>query len=437
MQLSFRDCRHGVKRRRFELSLVLLGRAIDEGSGVLLSQSIAASSGEVELVVRQMLADGLIAEVRVEDMMLTWRGFAVKPRNGSWKRLRRHFEEVLAAGNEEHADYLIRWSFWVLQHPTERAEVVVVLGGKKGVGKGMWAARVMSHLFGANAIHVSDRKHLAGNFNAHLLQCCMLFGDECFWPGDRDKDGPLKRMITEPTLLIEPKGVDAFQMKNRLSMIIAGNEDWLVPASSDERRYAVFEVSDKYQRDTAYFNPLLAELDGGGLAAFLHDALAADLGDWHPRDNIPQTDALSAQQQVSAMPEVQWLGALLDEGMLPFSVRDGGVEKRLVHPKHPDWARTQMLFVHATSRPGMSRWTGPQFYRFLDDHGIGFKKRLSEGAYRQFPPLPAMRKAWRAKHPWWPEFHEPDMDWAMPVDETQHRDIPAGDWSHRQDETPF
>ena len=73
MQLSFRDCRHGVKRRRFELSLVLLGRAIDEGSGVLLSQSIAASSGEVELVVRQMLADGLIAEVRVEDMMLTWR----------------------------------------------------------------------------------------------------------------------------------------------------------------------------------------------------------------------------------------------------------------------------------------------------------------------------------------------------------------------------
>lgn len=84
-----------------------------------------------------------------------------------------------------------------------------------------------------------------------------------------------------------------------------------------------------------------------------------------------------------------------------------------------------MLFVHATARPGMSRWTEPQFWSFLDAHGIGWKTRLSEGAYREFPPLPAMRKAWREKHPWWPEFNEPEQDWAMPVDEVKHRDRPS------------
>jgi len=60
MQLSFRDCRHGVKKRRFDLALVLLACAIDEGNGVLLP----ADSDEVDLVVKDMLADGLIEEVQ-------------------------------------------------------------------------------------------------------------------------------------------------------------------------------------------------------------------------------------------------------------------------------------------------------------------------------------------------------------------------------------
>jgi len=62
MQLSFRDCRHGVKRRRFHLALVLLAHAINDGNGVLLP----ADRREVELVVKDMLADGLVEEIRVD-----------------------------------------------------------------------------------------------------------------------------------------------------------------------------------------------------------------------------------------------------------------------------------------------------------------------------------------------------------------------------------
>jgi len=69
MLLSFRDCRHGVKKRRFDLALVLLARAIDHGGGMLLP----ASSNEVELVVRDMLAEGLIEEVR-HGLRVTQRG---------------------------------------------------------------------------------------------------------------------------------------------------------------------------------------------------------------------------------------------------------------------------------------------------------------------------------------------------------------------------
>ena len=73
MQLSFRDCRHGVKRQRFDLALILLGRAVDNGNGVLLLPSVRDDGGEVALVIGELLADGLVEETRVDDTMQVWR----------------------------------------------------------------------------------------------------------------------------------------------------------------------------------------------------------------------------------------------------------------------------------------------------------------------------------------------------------------------------
>ena len=53
-----------------------------------------------------------------------------------------------------------------------------------------------------------NAKHLVGHFNAHLQHCSVLFADEAFFAGDRSHESVLKGLITEETLLIEPKGVD-------------------------------------------------------------------------------------------------------------------------------------------------------------------------------------------------------------------------------------
>lgn len=41
-----------------------------------------------------------------------------------------------------------------------------------------------------------------------------MFADETLWAGDKRSVGALKRLITEPTLTIERKGIDAVQEKN-------------------------------------------------------------------------------------------------------------------------------------------------------------------------------------------------------------------------------
>jgi hypothetical protein len=47
----------------------------------------------------------------------------------------------------------------------------------------------------------------------------------------------VERNDIEKVLMIEPKGVNAFQWPNRLGIYMAANAKWVVAASHDERRF--------------------------------------------------------------------------------------------------------------------------------------------------------------------------------------------------------
>lgn len=356
----------------------------------------------------------------VDGKLNLWRGYGAEPDFADWSLLHHHIVDVVCAGNQDHAEYLLRWIAWTLQHPTEPSEVVIVLRGRKGTGKGV-LGRVLAELFGSHGMQISDRKHLVGSFNAHLLQVCLLFSDEAFWPGDKSAEGPLKRMITEPTLFVEPKGLDAFEVKNRLSIVMASNEGWVVPASEDERRYAVFDVADTHRQDFAYFDALNDQLERGGLSGFLGDMLYMDLGSWHPRQDVPVTKGLRDQQAESVSPLVNWLGELLEEGVLPFSVRDAtGQVRRVVHKSDPALARPTLLLEVARVRDKrLQHLSDVALWTFLDEHEItkADDKRDSAGRYRRFPPLEQARQAFRERYPFWPEFSEPGAVWRFGGDE--------------------
>jgi hypothetical protein len=103
---------------------------------------------------------------------------------------------------------------------------------------------------------------LTGQFSGHLQHCCFLFVDEAFWAGDAKAEGRPKSLVTEKTITIRPLYVGAFQVRNMLHIMMASNNDWVVPAGHGARRYAVFKVGDAVVDDLEYFNRLNAEIDG-------------------------------------------------------------------------------------------------------------------------------------------------------------------------------
>ena len=91
----------------------------------------------------------------VHECLNLWQGWGVEPRAGDWGLIRKHIEEVLAGGNAEFAEYVIRWIAWSIQNPAAPAEVALVLIGEKGAGKGT-LVRCLQRIFGAHAFQVTS-----------------------------------------------------------------------------------------------------------------------------------------------------------------------------------------------------------------------------------------------------------------------------------------
>ena len=127
----------------------------------------------------------------------------------------------------------------------------------------------------------------------------------------------LKMLITEPVIPIERKGRDVRFVKNMTHLMIASNDDWVVPAGLDERRFCVIDVGDARAQHREYFSAIATEMENGGREAMLHDLRHRDLSAYRPSE-IPVTVALRQQKILSMAPhEKWWLQKLSDGRLLP------------------------------------------------------------------------------------------------------------------------
>ena len=246
-----------------------------------------------------------------EKVLNLWEGYAIEPsQGGSWKLLNNHLLNVICCGDQPCYTYLLNWIARCLQRPDLNGQVAVVLKGEKGCGKGTLGNFLVS-LFGQHAQHINNASHLIGKFNSHMDNCCFLFADEVFFAGDKAQENLLKGLITEPTLMIERKGIDVISSCNRLKILMASNNDWVVPATADERRYFVLDVSNQYRNQPNYFNALNDEIQQSkNQAAFLYDMLHRDISTFMV-SQYPDTPALKHQRAQSLNSFGQyWLEAL-------------------------------------------------------------------------------------------------------------------------------
>jgi hypothetical protein len=252
-----------------------------------------------------------------------WRGFVTTPIDGEpdhyaldmWLD---HARDNVCGGNEELFTWLMTWFAHLVQRPFEKPLVAVAFKGKKGTGKNALIERV-GKLVGSHFLLTSRRRYITSNFTGHLQYCLLFVMDEAFWSGDKEAEGVVKDLITGDKHDIEMKGREPYKVRNLTRVGVIGNEDWLVPASADERRWAVFSIGEGRMQDRSYFEKMRIGIDHQGgnrhLLKFLMDwdLSRADI------NKAPETTGLLEQKIASLEPFEQWWLDCLTEGHIAAS----------------------------------------------------------------------------------------------------------------------
>lgn len=309
----------------------------------------------------------------VEGAYNHWQGFSVAPSESSrpergCKLFLRHLLDVVCCGNEDHYRYHLGWLAHMVQRPEDKPGVAVVYKGRKRIGKDT-VFEYFGRLIQNHYITIANQDQLLGKFNAHQEKCLLLHVQEGFWAGSKQGEAVLKYLITSPDMLIEPKGMNAFRVLSVLRLFISSNERWVIPATEDEGRFFVLNVSEKRRNDHAYFAALREEMNGDGPSCLLAYLMTFDISNFQVRA-VPDTEAL-AEQKVQGLKNVErwWLDTLQRAQIDGIQNRDDGVDSAV-------WMSREVGIDKNEFRDNYSRWMRSRRYDGEEVSEIEFGIRM-------------------------------------------------------------
>jgi hypothetical protein len=180
-----------------------------------------------------------------------WSGFSVPP----WEQpvtaddvapFLAYLKDVIASGNEVYYDWVLGWVAHIFKEPANKARTALVLVGMPGVGKSFLGEHFLVPLIGPHAVVTNSVDRAIQGFNAIFDNRIFVQCDEALSNRQRQVAARLKSFITDPYLIIEPKGIDPFLKPNHIRLLFTSNElrDAVYLSDGvDDRRYTVLEVS--------------------------------------------------------------------------------------------------------------------------------------------------------------------------------------------------
>ncbi len=173
-------------------------------------------------------------------------------------------------GDEEHLRWFMRWWAAILQKPTKRTDVCILIRGEQGCGKSTVTEFFANKVFGAANMSVIQNAalDLFSRFSNAAIDKSVVLLDE---PENLNNlITKLKFMITSGVTRKELKGIDVTQTPNYSNLVITCNDRRILRMEHRQRRYALFECDDRYVGNTAYFNDLRAHLEKPSVARSMY-----------------------------------------------------------------------------------------------------------------------------------------------------------------------
>jgi len=146
-------------------------------------------------------------------------------------------------------EYFKCWFAHIIQQPTNKTKVAPVLFSKThGSGKNSLIDGLIAILGKGLCGHVESIDDITKNFNAHLCNKLLVYGDEINANAKKVAD-KLKAYITRPTANLERKGHDSIEVDDYTNSIFTSNHENNIKIEEGCRRFLMVRCREEKQTE--------------------------------------------------------------------------------------------------------------------------------------------------------------------------------------------
>lgn len=138
-------------------------------------------------------------------------------------------------------EQLLDWLAWLVQHPDKKMMFAILLVGPGGTGKS-WVADLMRLIVGAHNASVPRKKSITRDFNGWMAETILVVIHEL--KGYTQLIEELKDLITQGTVEINRKNVEAFEIDNYANFFTISNSEEAIPPDGIDRRWLVIRCAE-------------------------------------------------------------------------------------------------------------------------------------------------------------------------------------------------
>jgi len=199
-----------------------------------------------------------------KNMFNLWSGFAAKQTERKDERLEimlSFIKEIWASNDEIYYNYILSWLAGLVQNTKSINKTALVMISQPGCGKDT-LVDFLELVLGRHAItRKTGISSIVQKHNKSLEAKRLVVINEMSSTREEFKSNfdRLKSFISDESIEIEPKGVNAYQINNIGNYLLFSNHPDSLCIERGDRRYAMFEMSNNKRNNLEYFTKLRNE----------------------------------------------------------------------------------------------------------------------------------------------------------------------------------
>ena len=290
--------------------------------------------------------------------------------------MRKHIK-ILCNNDDEVATYFEAWIAQMIQFPAVKS-ICPVLISKEGAGKGT-LMRLLEKMMGKSKVFetATPSRDVWGDFNGRMASTFLINLNELSKKETMESEGRIKALITDPTLTINNKGVNRYEIDSYHRFLITTNKEEPVNSSKDDRRKLIVRSSDELIGNKEYFTKMYEMFDDVNVIKTCYEYFKS-IPNMNEFDKLkmPTTTYHEELKEMSVSPLENWLKALTLENF--YEKENVEIVDKKQFDSFKDWCKNCGIEYNLSSIQ-----FGVRLKR-LSINGISFGKHTKSGNTRIF-----------------------------------------------------